>query len=110
MLIKAPRLFVLCMHGESADAGYFRRLQCALHRVSHKRLANALPLPTAINRESGKQHDGYRMLRKTFLQALRGIFRRHLANGQSVIANNDPSDDTHISLRRTCLLVLPGIP
>src|SRR5580700_11511852 len=49
------------------------------------------------------------MLRQTLGLALGSIFQRHARHRQGVITNDDFANDADVGLRRTGLLVLPGI-
>lgn len=107
--IKAPRLFILRMHCKRPDASDVGRLKRAQHRVFEQRLAHALAVPAMVYGETREQHDGNRMARQTFGQALRRVVAYHMADSKSVIADDGIPCDTEICLGCACLLILPGV-
>jgi hypothetical protein len=66
-LIIRPRLIIVRMHGEGADAGDVGRLQRAVHRILEE--ARPPALPPGSNRQAREQHDRHRMAS----QALGGV-------------------------------------
>jgi hypothetical protein len=109
LFVILPRLIVLGVNRQSADAGDICRLQGAQNGVAEKSAADALPLPIFVNSETSQQHDRNRMLCQTFAKPFRcvGIFQ--LARCQAVITNHCVVDQADIGLRGTRTLILKGV-
>jgi len=89
MLIEATRAFILGVNGESAYARNIGSLQGALDCVSQKCLANSLPLSAAVDGQTRKQHDRYRVPGQALLEALGSLLQGNVTDSEHVVTNNN---------------------
>lgn len=109
LLVVGPRCIILGVDGEGAYAADLGGLQRPKDRVSQQRPADSFLLPVLPDGKASQQHDGNRVARQTFAEALRHAVILDLTDGEAVVAQQGIAVQTEVGLSCVAGLILKRV-